>query len=240
MKKKFEILGIIPARGGSKGIIDKNIQLIKDKHLIGLTIEEAKKSSLDRIVVVTDSQKISKIAKQYGAEVPFKRPKNITQDNSHAFLSYKYTLDWLKKKENYVPDAICVMLCTTPFRDYKKINEAIHKIRSGKYDWIFSINEIEHHPYRAMVKKGNLIRPYFDISNKILWSNRQELPEVYRFNGGIIAGLSKHIYENNEYNIDNIKYPDIKVGYVEMKVEDSVDIDTKNDLDLVRIIYENK
>ena len=63
MKKKFKILGIIPARAGSKGIINKNIKIINGKPLIGLTIEEAKKSNLDRLVVVTDSSKISNLAK---------------------------------------------------------------------------------------------------------------------------------------------------------------------------------
>lgn len=240
MKKKFKILGIIPARAGSKGIKDKNIKIVNGKPLIGLTIEEARKSNLDRLVVVTDSSKISNIAKKFGAEVPFKRPKKISKDNSHAFQIYKYTLNWLKKNENYIPDAICVMLCTTPFRNYKKINEALELIRSKKYDWIFSINEIEHHPYRAMKKVGEKIKPYFNISNKILWSNRQELPKLYRFNGGIIAGLSKNIFNYNEYNIDNLKYDKTKIGYVEMRIEDSLDIDTENDLNLAKLIYEKK
>ncbi len=229
-------LGLIPARGGSKGIKKKNIQKINGKPLIAYTIEQALKSNLDRVIVATDDNEIIKVAKKYGAECPFKRPKNISGSNSHAFQIYKYTLEWLKKNENYVPDVMCVMLCTTPFRRIQTINSCLKKIKSKKYDWVFTVNEMEHHPYRSMVKKNNFIKPLFNIPNHKIWVNRQELPEIFRFNGGVFASLSKNIFQNNEYNIDNLKYKKIKVGYEIMSKKESLDIDDPIDLDFVRFL----
>ena len=141
----MEILGLIPARGGSKGIKNKNIQIINGKPLIAYTIEQALKSNINRVIVASDDENIIKIAKKYGAECPFIRPKKISGSNSHAFEIYKYTINWLKKNENYVPDILCVMLCTTPFRKVSSINSSLKKLRTKKYDWVFSINEMEHH-----------------------------------------------------------------------------------------------
>mgnify|MGYP000701501768 FL=1 len=151
-------LGLIPARGGSKGIRKKNLQKINGKPLIAYTIEQALKSNLDRVVVATDDEEIIKVAEKYGADCPFKRPKKISGSTSHAFEIYKYTLEWLIKHENYKPDILCVMLCTTPFRRVETINSSLQKLKTKKYDWVFSVNEMEHHPYRAMVKKKSFIR----------------------------------------------------------------------------------
>jgi len=237
--KKFETLGLIPARGGSKGIKNKNLKLLNKKPLIVHTIQAALRSKLNRVIVATDSPKIRAVAIKYGAECPFIRPKKISKDKSHAFEVYKYTLSWLKKNENYVPDALCTLLCTTPFRDTSTINKCVDKLRSKKYDWVFSVNEFEHHPYRAMIINNKTMKPLFNVRNKKLWSNRQELPLFYRFNGGVISGLSKNIIQNKEYNIDNLKYKKTKVGFVVMKKKDALDIDEPIDLEFANYIINN-
>ena len=234
----MEILGLIPARGGSKGIKNKNIQIINGKPLIAYTIEQALKSNINRVIVASDDENIIKIAKKYGAECPFIRPKKISGSNSHAFEIYKYTINWLKKNENYVPDILCVMLCTTPFRKVSSINSSLKKLRTKKYDWVFSINEMEHHPYRAMVKKKKLIKSFFNIPNKKIWLNRQELPEIYRFNGGIFATFIENILKHKEYNIDNIKFKKTRVGYEIMTKKEALDIDDPIDLEFVRYLME--
>ena len=232
----MEILGLIPARGGSKGIKNKNIQIINGKPLIAYTIEQALKSNINRVIVASDDENIIKIAKKYGAECPFVRPKKISGSNSHAFEIYKYTINWLKKNENYVPDILCVMLCTTPFRKVSSINSSLKKLRTKKFDWVFSINEMEHHPYRAMVKKKKLIKSFFNIPNKKIWLNRQELPEIYRFNGGIFATFIENILKHKEYNIDNIKFKNTRVGYEIMTKKEALDIDDPIDLEFVRYL----
>lgn len=232
----MKTLGLIPARGGSKGIKNKNIQTINGKPLIAYTIEQALNSNIDRVIVASDDEKIIKVAKKYGAECPFIRPKKISQSNSHAFEIYKYTIDWLKKNENYIPDILCVMLCTTPFRKVKTINSSLKKLKTKKFDWVFSINEMEHHPYRAMIKKKNLIKSFFNIPNNKIWLNRQELPEMYRFNGGVFATYVENILNHKEYNIDNLKYKNTKVGYEIMTKKEAIDIDDPIDLEFVKLL----
>jgi N-acylneuraminate cytidylyltransferase/CMP-N,N'-diacetyllegionaminic acid synthase len=150
MNKQAEILGLIPARGGSTGLPGKNIRPLHGVPLIGHTILEAKKSKyISRLVVATDSKEIAEVAKDCGAEVPFERPAEISNSTSHAFEVFKYTIDWLKQNENYRPDILCTMLCTTPFRTASDIDDCLYKMIEDDFDWCFTINEIEHHPYRA-------------------------------------------------------------------------------------------
>ena len=236
----MKTLGLIPARGGSRGIKNKNIQTINGKPLIAYTIEQALNSNIDRVIVASDDEKIIKVAKKYGAECPFVRPKEISQSKSHAFEIYKYTINWLKKNENYLPDILCVMLCTTPFRKVKTINSSLDKLKTKKFDWVFSINEMEHHPYRAMVKKKNTIKSFFNIPNNKIWLNRQELPEMHRFNGGVFATFVDNILNHNEYNIDNLKFKNTKVGYEIMSKKEAIDIDDPIDLQFVRFLMEKR
>ena len=100
----IKILCIIPARSGSKVIQDKNIMNFRGKPLLSWSIEQAKKSKYSKnikIIVSTDSEKYAEISKNYGAEVPFIRPKNISGDTSSDFECIKHCVDWLKKNENY-------------------------------------------------------------------------------------------------------------------------------------------
>ena len=94
---------LIPARGGSKGIKGKNLVGFDGKPLIAHTILKALKSNFRRVIVATDSELIRDTAIKYGAESPFLRPKKISGDTSHAFDTYKYTCEWLKKMKVNVP-----------------------------------------------------------------------------------------------------------------------------------------
>ena len=233
----MKVLGIIPARKGSKDVKNKNLKKLGGKPLIQHTIEEALKSKINKIVVSTNNTKIIKLAKKLGVEAPFKRPENISKSNSHAFEVYRYTLKWIIKNQNYIPDYLCILYCTTPFRNYSVINRCISEIKKKKLDWVFSVNEMEHHPYRGMVVKNkNKIVPLFDKKNTFLWGNRQELPKIYRFNGGVMIARTECILNNLEYNIDNLKFKKTKVGYVEMSKKDSIDIDEPIDFELANFL----
>ena len=241
MATKKEILGLIPARGGSIGLPGKNIRPLNGIPLIGHTILKAKKSKLiDRVIVATDSDEIAEIAIRYGAEVPFRRPAEISGPKSHGFEVFKYSLNWLKEHENYIPDILSTMLCTTPFLYAEDIDSCLIKMINNDYDWCFTINEIEHHPYRAMMLEGDLMHPMFDLENTKLWGNRQEFPMVYRFNGGVIAAKTEHIRNYNEYNIDNLKYYNTRVGYSIMPQDRSIDIDTAADFEFVELLLQKQ
>lgn len=238
MNHSKEILGLIPARGGSKGLPGKNIRKLLDKPLIAHTIEAALDSTyLTRVIVVTDSKEIASIARQYGAETPFVRPAEVSGDKSHAFEVYRYTAQWLRDYENYEPDIICNMLCTTALRNSYDIDQCIKLMLETGCDWCFTVNEMEHHPYRTIVKDGTgRMKPFFDIPREVMWANRQELPKMFRFNGGVIAGKTHHILNNKEYNIDNVNFANVDVRCVEMPLDRSFDIDTEEDFHLTEIV----
>ncbi len=121
----MNVLAIIPARGGSKSIPLKNIQKLGNKALIEYTITAAKKSKeINKIIVSTDSKKISTISKKIGAEVPFLRPKKFSQDNSPAMDVIKHTLKFLKEKQSYVPEIVTILLTT-----FKGYNIFIKKLK---------------------------------------------------------------------------------------------------------------
>ena len=116
-------LGIIPARGGSKGIRNKNIRAFAGKPLIAYAIDAAKKSRyLSRTVVSTESEEIARVAKEYGAEVPFLRPKELAEDTSKVFDAIAHLLEKLKTDEGYAPDYIVLLQPTSPLRTAKDID----------------------------------------------------------------------------------------------------------------------
>src|SRR3989338_3168404 len=110
----LKILGVITARGGSKGIPGKNIKSLLGKPLIAYTIEAAKKSGVfdpavggaSRLILSTDDPEIAEVAKKYGCEVPFLRPKELARDETPHLLVLQHAVQWLKENENYKPDYV--------------------------------------------------------------------------------------------------------------------------------------
>ena len=137
------ILAVIPARGNSKSIKNKNIKLLFGKPLIYYSINIAKRSkSINRIIVSSDSKKIINIAKKYGAEAPFVRPKELSKDNSEDYGLFLHCLKWLEKNENYIPDLIVHLRPTYPIRSAKIVDKAIKfALRKKGYDSIRSVSE---------------------------------------------------------------------------------------------------
>ena len=233
-------VGLIPARGGSKGLINKNLKFIDGIPLIAHSIRAGLQSNLDRVIVMTDSLEIQRVALEYGAECPVLRPEATATDSAHMFMVYKFAMKFLEAR-NELPHSFCALLPTTPLRRVSQINESVEKIQSGKFDWVFTVNEMEHHPYRAMkVENGDRLVPFHQVDAHTLWSNRQELPNVVRFNGGTMCGLAQHALFNKEYNIDGLNTFQSQVGYVYMSQEDAYDIDTEFDLEIVSSILKRR
>ncbi len=242
MNKPAEILALIPARGGSKGLPGKNIQPLNGIPLIAHSILAAKESRhVSRVVVATDSEEIAAVARDYGAETPFVRPPEVSTDTSHAFQIYKYTAEWLLKEEEYRADIQCNLLPTTPLRGSGDIDACMQLMLSSGCDWCFTVNEMEHHPYRAMRPlDDSRMQAWHDIPRDLLWANRQELPPALRFNGGVMAGRSEHILNFDEYNIDNLDFADTDVRYVQMPVERALDVDTQLDIDFIEFVLKRR
>ncbi len=139
-KKKDTILVIIPARSGSKRIPNKNIRNFLGKPLIAYTIKQALACKLlDRVIVDTDSPKIAKIAKKYGAEVPWLRPDHLAQDNSQVVYSILNVLARLKKEEDYVPTYIMILQTTSPLREMKDIEDCWKMIQSTNATTVLTV-----------------------------------------------------------------------------------------------------
>jgi len=177
------ILAIIPARGNSKSIKNKNIKLLFGKPLIYYSIDIAKKSKLiNRIIVSSDSKKIIKIAKKFGAEAPFIRPKVLSKDSSKDYGLFLHCLNWLKKNENYIPDLIIHLRPTYPIRSVSVVDKAIKfALRNRNYDSVRSVCEPTQNPYKMWhINKNNFLIPMLGNFKKELYNfPRQKLKKVY-------------------------------------------------------------
>ena len=122
----MNIVAIIPARGGSKSVHKKNIALVGGKPMIAHTIEIAKASKhISRIIVSTDDEDLAKIARAYGAEVPFMQPKELAEDDSTMESCLKYVIDWLEENEGYKTDIMVFFQLTDFFKKVEWVDEAI-------------------------------------------------------------------------------------------------------------------
>ena len=146
----MEILAIIPARGGSKGLPGKNVRLLKGHPLIAYSILAAKScSAITRVIVSTDSLEIAEVAKNYGAEVPFLRPPEIAQDMSTDLDVFKHALDFLKNTENYTPNFVVQLRPTSPIRFVDDINACITKLTThNTADSLRIVTESPITPYK--------------------------------------------------------------------------------------------
>lgn len=173
----------IPARGGSKGIQRKNIRIFGDKPLIAHTIISALNSQLfDHVIVSTDDQEIAQIAKQYGAKVPFIRPKELAADNATTDQVLIHGINELKNL-GYEFDIVALRDCTVPFIDENDMSGAINLLKKSACDAVFAAVKSHPNPYFGMME----LNPdgYLEISkpyNKEI-TRRQDAPVVYIVDG---------------------------------------------------------
>ena len=148
MSKKPKVLGIVPARSGSKEIPGKNITIVGTKPLIAWTLEIAKRAkSLDKIIVSTDSEKYASICKNYNVEVPFLRPPELSSDKATSEDVVIHALKWMKKNEKYHPDYILYLQPTSPLRTADDIDQSINIAKEKSADSVVSVELTNRHPY---------------------------------------------------------------------------------------------
>lgn len=180
----MRILGVIPARGGSKGIPGKNIKPLGGMPLIGHTIRAAMESGvLDRLWVSTDDPKISRVAESLGVAVPWLRPARLAADSSETEDCVIHLLGRLEDDEDYVPDAVLLLQPTSPFRTADTIRRAVALFRRGGGRSVVSVAEAPVHPYWChRLKDDGSIEPYCPGRHP---SRRQDLPPAYCYDGSI-------------------------------------------------------
>lgn len=234
---------LILARGGSTGVPGKNIKLLNGKPLLTYTVDIAKKSKyINKIIVATDSVDIRKVAEEAGAEVPFLRPDEMSQKLSRAYDAYRFFLEKLKKEQEYRPDIFVCLFSTSYTKTVKQVDASVEKLIKTKCDWVFTVTECEHHPYRCFTPTGDdqMVNFCKDVKSFDIWGNRQELPRTYRINGNAFVTWTKNIENFTTYNIDMVDYSDVDVRYLECSQETSMDIDTPIDFEIAEFLLSLK
>ena len=221
-------LGIIPARGGSKGLPGKNIRVLNGKPLIAYTIDEAKKSKyLDRVIISTEDSEIARIGKEYGAELPFLRPKHLAGDEATTNEVILHAVNYLKETENYIPDYICLLQCTSPLREVSDINGTIERLVETGMDAAVSVCEAAANPYWTNIFNGDKLQYFIKEGKKIL--RRQDLPKVYQINGAV------YVVKTSVFIKENTLEPENTTGFI-MSPNNSTDIDSIIDFKLAELI----
>lgn len=224
--KRLKIIGIIPARGESKSILNKNIKLFNQKPLIAWAILNAKKSNLlDRVIVSTDNPKIAEIAKKYGAEVPFLRPKKLATNTIGIEPTLKHAYEWLLNNDDYKADGIALIYATNPLRQTFHIDEAIKIFKDKKVDSVVAVNQTpaNHTPYWTLIRspKGK-ITLWGGIPLKKILTRRQDFPQkCYARNDLIYVLKPKNLYDK-----EGVDLYGRKVELYDTGTEYEIDINT--------------
>jgi YrbI family 3-deoxy-D-manno-octulosonate 8-phosphate phosphatase len=190
---KHEILAIIPARGGSKGIPRKNIRLFAGYPLIAYSIAAALQAeTVSRVIVSTDDEEIAEIARSNGAQTPFFRPAELAEDNSLDLFVFQHALTWLDGNEGYHPEIVVHLRPTTPIRPPDLVDKTVHMLLAHpEADSVRGLTLARQNPYKMWLMDGQdkPIRPLVlapDITESYN-SPRQGLPRAYAHTGLIDA-----------------------------------------------------
>lgn len=197
------VCAIVPARGGSKRIPQKNIKLLAGKPLIAYTLEEAKKSKyIDRIVVSTDHEAVAGVAGQWGAETPFLRPAELAADDATDLQVFTHALEWLEQHEYYRPDVVVQLRPTSPLRTAEHIDSAIELLNAHpQADSVRTVAEPDQSPYKMYkLGEGGYLEPLLSVSGVSESFNLpgQSLPRVYKHVGYVDAAWRRTIMEKKQ------------------------------------------
>lgn len=219
----MRILGLIPARGNSKGVAKKNIKLLCGKPLIQYTSEVALSSKLiDKVIVSTDDEDIAKVSNSLGLEVPFIRPKEIANDESPTIDVIKHAIEFYRKK-NVVYDAVCLLQVTSPLRTVQHLDDCIGKFIDTGCDTLISVVEVPHHYNPHWVfEEDNEGLLSISTGEKEIIPNRQKLPKSFYRDGSIYLIRTETI-------INHKKIFGEKISYVENPNTTQLNIDSMND-----------
>ena len=218
----MKILGLIPARGGSKGIPKKNIKILGKKPLLQYTHEAAKESSLlSRVILSSDDQEIISVARDIDLEVPFIRPEKLAQDKTSSLEVIFHALTYFRDKKIHF-DAVCLLQPTTPFRRKNLIDQAIKKFIQGGYDSLITVKKVpvEFNPHWVFEEENGKLK--LATGEKEIISRRQDLPQAYFRDGAIYLTKTEVILNQKSLYGQNI-------GFLENLGSHCVNLDTPED-----------
>lgn len=230
-----DVVAIIPARGGSKGIPRKNLVEIAGGPLIVHSINHALTAQrVDRVIVSTDDEEIAEVARKAGAEVPFLRPKELAEDLVLDLPVFQHALNFLLDRENYQPELVVHLRPTAPLRKPGWIDTAIDQLlKVPEADSLRSVSKPNQHPYRVFsIDQAGYLDPIMKHEHPMPYLlRRQDLPDLYYYNCVIDVTRPSTIFGKVSMTGDRI------LPFI-MDPEEVVDIDTRMDLALARLMME--
>ena len=230
---KPEVLGIVPARGGSKSIAHKNIVPLCGRPLLSYTIEAARTSSLlSRCVLSSDDEEISDVARQLGLEVPFMRPAELASDEAPTLPVLQHVLETLDQNEGYRPEVVVLLQPTSPLRSAAHIDACIRLLLDGDADSVLSVQRVPHpfNPLSVMRLQDGYMLP-FAAGEGTRLLRKQDKPAVYARNGAVYAMRRETLM------VQHSLFGAHSQAYV-MSERDSLDIDSPDDLWLAEAVME--
>lgn len=229
----MNLLGLVVARGGSKGVLRKNLRLVAGKPLLHWTFEAALRSrSIRRTILSTDDAEMAAYARSKRIEVPFMRPPELATDSASAIDVTLHALQWLDSREGYQPDYVVLLQPTSPLRLAEDIDGAADRAAERDAAAVVSVVKCGAHPClaRRMDENGQL-RPFLDTP--LFESRKQDLPPAFTPNGAVYVARTEVLRARRSW------HPEGALGYV-MPAERSLDIDSEWDLSLADMILRSR
>ena len=221
-------LGVIPARGGSKGLPGKNLRKLGALSLIGQAVASAREAALlARFIVSTDSPEIAEEAGRHGAEVPFLRPAELATDQAGMLPVLQHAVRWLESSARVRPDMIVTLQPTSPFRTGVEIDATVTKVIDTGSDSAQTLSEASYHPYFMKTLDGDRTMALFPNGHKYV--RRQDAPPVYQPSGAVYVTRYATLMEQGHILGDDNR------GVI-MGFEPSVNIDTEWDFLLAELL----
>jgi CMP-N-acetylneuraminic acid synthetase len=229
----MKVVGFIFARGGSKGLPDKNTRPLAGKPLIAWAIEHARAvQRIQRVIVSTDSQQIADVARHYGAEVPFMRPEELARDTSPEWLAWQHALNYLLETEGNLPDVMVSIPTTAPLRLPLDIENSLDEYEKGDVDMVITVTDAHRSPYFNMVKENADGTVGLVIPPQAAVTRRQDAPPVYDM-ATVAYVISPEFVMTHQSTFEG------RVRAVHVPLERAIDIDTLMDFRIAEILYAN-
>lgn len=228
----MDMLVVIPARGGSKGIPRKNLVDLNGAPLIAWTVRAALEAkSISRVIVSTDDEEIAECARSLGAEVPFQRPAEISGDDVHAAHVVFHVLDYLKKTEKKLPEFVAMLLATAPLRTSTDIDNCAQLLKDHPECSVISACKLDRYAAQFRYLRDGVLVPMIETTT-FNNTQRQDAEDIYTGNGAIFMSSVKRLRENKGFHHLGAR------AYI-MPRERSIDIDEEFDLHLARCLMKS-
>lgn len=222
------------ARGGSKGLPDKNILKLGGRPLIAWSIKHALEvARIDRVIVSTDSEEIAEIACKYGAEVPFIRPKEFAKDDSPEWLTWRHALNFLKSSTGAMPEMSVSIPPTAPLRFSSDIENCLDRYEKGDLDVVITATDAHRSPFFNMVKTNEDGTSSLVNSTASTVIRRQDTPLVYDMTTVCYVAKTSFVMKHESIF-------DGRVGAVHVPVERAIDIDTLLDFQIAEALLSKR